>query len=161
MDSRRRCGRLKCTLPPQSDKTAGTGVGAAKLASATLPANTFTNVPAKAPQNSWTIILFDLLNTPVSDQAYARNQLLALLKAVPRGEPVALFVLTRQLEMLQGFTEDPDQLVHVAQMLNPASSQLLTTIAERERTVDSVAATAQQAAGAPSGPGERRSTPPR
>ena len=137
--------------PAVVDKT-GTG-GAVKSVSATLPPNSYSNVPAKAPQNSWTIILFDLLNTPVSDQAYARNQLLQLLKAVPRGEPVALFVLTRQLEMLQGFTQDPDQLLHMAEMLNPAKSQLLTTIVERERTVDRVAATAQQAAGAPAGPG--------
>jgi VWFA-related protein len=139
--------------PTVVDKTAGSGAGVAKLASAALPPNSYTNVPAKAPQNSWTIILFDLLNTPVPDQAYARNQLLQLLKAVPRGEPVALFVLTRQLEMVQGFTQDPDQLLRMAEMLDPAKSQILTTIVERERTVDRVAATAQQAAGAPVSPG--------
>jgi VWFA-related protein len=143
--------------PAVVDKTAGRGGASAKLASATLAPNSYTNVPAKAPQSSWTIILFDLLNTGVSDQAYARNQLLQLLKAVPRGEPVALFVLTRRLEMLQGFTQDPAQLVHVAEMLDPAKSQILTTMVERERTVSSIAATAQQAAPnintGPSGPG--------
>jgi VWFA-related protein len=143
--------------PAVVDNAAGSGGAGAKLASATLPPNSYTNVPAKAPQSSWTIILFDLLNTGVSDQAYARNQLLQLLKAVPRGEPVALFVLTRRLEMLQGFTQDPAQLVHVAEMLDPAKSQILTTMVERERTVSSIAATAQQAAPnintGPSGPG--------
>ena len=120
-----------------------------------MPANSYTNVPAKAPQSSWTIILFDLLNTAVPDQAYARNQLLQLLKAVPRGEPVALFVLTRQLEMLQGFTQDPDQLLRMAEMLDPAKSQILTTMVERERTVGSIAATSAQAAAAPVGPGRK------
>jgi VWFA-related protein len=93
------------------------------------------------------------LNTAVPDQAYARNQLLQLLKAVPRGEPVALFVLTRQLEMLQGFTQDPEQLLRMAEMLDPAKSQILTTMVERERTVGSIAATSAQAAAAPTGPG--------
>src|SRR5580704_2427427 len=139
--------------PAVVDKTAGSGAGAPKLVSAALPTNTFTNVPAKAPQSSWTIILFDLLNTAVPDQAYARNQLLQLLKAVPRGEPVALFVLTRQLEMLQGFTQDPEQLLRMAEMLDPAKSQILTTMVERERTVGSIAATSAQAAAAPTGPG--------
>ena len=139
--------------PGAVDKAAVASADAAKLASVALPTNTFTNVPAKAPQSSWTIILFDLLNTAVPDQAYARNQLLQLLKAVPRGEPVALFVLTRQLEMLQGFTRDPDQLLRMAEMLDPSKSQILTTMVERERTVGSIAATSAQAAAAPAGPG--------
>ena len=85
------------TTPEQSATSAGT---------AAAP-NTFTNSPAKAPQSSWTVILFDLLNTAIADQAYARNQLLQLLRSLPKGQPVALFVLTRQLEMLQGFTQEP------------------------------------------------------
>ena len=110
------------------------------------PPNTYTNIPAKAPKGSWTIVLFDLLNTGVADQSYARNQLLQLLKSVPRGEPVALFVLTRHLEMVQGFTQDPEQLLRSAEMLNPAKSQVLTTMVERERTLSSITTTAQQAA---------------
>jgi len=139
--------------PAAVDKTGGSEAGAAKLASATLPPNSYTNVPTKAPQNSWTIILFDLLNTAVPDQAYARNQLLQLLKAVPRGEPVALFVLTRNLEMLQGFTQDPGELLRQAEMLDPSQSQLLTTMVERERTISSITSTAEMATAAPQSPG--------
>ncbi len=138
--------------PAVPEKTSPTAP-AVTLTAAKPVANTFSNVPAKALQTSWTIILFDLLNTAVSDQAYARNQLVKLLSALPRGEPAALFVLTRQLEMLQGFTDDPDQLVLMAKRLDPATSQLLTTIAERERTASTVANTAQQAMGAPVAPG--------
>jgi VWFA-related protein len=125
----------------------GTGSAAAdvKPVSVTLPRNTYTNIPEKAPQSTWTIVLFDLLNTDVRDQSYARTQLLQLLKSVPRGEPVALFVLTRQLEMLQAFTQDPDQLMRAVELLDPAKSQLLTTTVERERTLTGIVNTAQQA----------------
>ena len=131
---------------PAATPAAEPATTAAKPAAATPPQNTFTNIPAKAPQSSWTVVLFDLLNTGVSDQAYARKQLLQLLKSVPRGQPVALFVLTRRLEMLQGFTQDPDQLLQMAELLDPSKSQILTTMVERERTISGITSTAQQAA---------------
>ena len=117
----------------------------AQPASASLPANTFTNAPAKAPQGSWTVILFDVLNTAVPDQAYARIQLLQLLKSIPKGQPTALFVLTRNLEMVQGFTQDPQELIHRAELLNPAKSTDLTTVAEREQEVGRVVSTSKEA----------------
>jgi VWFA-related protein len=132
--------------PTTVERAAETGAARSTPAAAAVSPNTYTNIPAKAPQSSWTIVLFDLLNTGVSDQSYARNQLLQLLKSVPRGEPVALFVLTRQLEMVQGFTQDPDQLLRMAESLNPSKSQILTTMVERERTVSGITSTAQQAA---------------
>ena len=118
----------------------------ATSAGAAAGPNTYSNIPAKAPQSSWTVILFDLLNTSVSDQSYARNQLLQLLRSLPKGQPVALFVLTRQLEMLQGFTQDPEELLRRAELLQPSHSQDLTTMAERERETGRIASTAQQAA---------------
>src|SRR5271169_4133427 len=132
--------------PGAVERAAETGAAGSKPGAAAVSPNTYTNIPAKAPQSTWTIVLFDLLNTGVSDQAYARNQLLQLLKSVPRGEPVALFVLTRQLEMVQGFTQDPDQLLKMAELLDPSKSQILTTMVERERTVSGITSTAQQAA---------------
>ena len=109
-------------------------------------AKSFSNIPAQAPQSSWTVVLFDLLNTPTTDQAYARNQLLQLLRSLPKGQPVALFVLTRQLEMLQGFTQDPEELLRRAEMLRPSTASDLTTIAQRERAIGTITSTAQQAA---------------
>ncbi len=131
--------------PAVDQATTPVAVGIKPTATATA-ANTYTNVPAKAPQNSWTVVLFDVLNTATSDQAYARSQLLQLLKGIPAGKPVALFVLTQRLEMLQGFTEDPKQLMQMAELLDPSKSQILTTMVERERTVANITATAQQAA---------------
>lgn len=110
------------------------------------PTNTYSNIPTQAQQSSWTVVLFDLLNTATADQAYARNQLLQLLRSLPKGQPVALFVLTRQLEMLQGFTQDPEQLLRRAELLQPSKSQDLTTLAERERETGRIVSTAQQAA---------------
>ncbi len=118
----------------------------ASASGAAAAANTFTNSPAKAPQSSWTVILFDLLYTSVTDQSYARNQLLQLLRTLPQGQPVALFVLTRQLEMVQGFTQNPEELVRRAELLQPSKSQDLTTMAERERETSRIVTTAQQAA---------------
>lgn len=132
--------------PTPAEQAPAPGTPSTKPVAAALAASTFTNIPAKAPQSSWTIVLFDLLNTGASDQAYARNQLLRLLKWVPGGEPTALFVLTRNLEMLQGFTQDPDLLLQMAELLNPAKSQMLTTIVERERTVAEITNTARLAA---------------
>ena len=112
------------------------------------PANSFSNIPISSSQNSWTVILFDLLNTSVTDQSYARNQLLQLLRSLPKGQPAALFVLTRQLEMLQGFTQNPDELLRRAEMVMPSKSPDLTTMAQRERDVGRIVGTAQQAVAA-------------
>lgn len=116
---------------------------AAKKVSAPA-ANSFTNSPATAPKGSWTVILFDLLNTPPNDQAYARSQLLQLLKSLPDGQPVALFVLTRQLEMLQGFTQDPKELLARAELLHPVQSQDLTTMSQRDRDIGRIVNAARE-----------------
>src|SRR5271165_6187808 len=141
--------------PVSAVATATTAAPAAQnVASAPPPANTYSNIPAPIPQSSWTVILFDLLNTAVPDQSYARNQLLQLLRSLPKGQPVALFVLTRQLEILQGFTQDPEELLRRADMIQPSKSQDLTTMAQRERDIGRIVSTAQQAApanGAPAG----------
>src|SRR6185369_5713542 len=53
-----------------------------------LPSNVFSNQPKHASSSSWTIILFDLLNTPVADQMNARKQLINLIHSLPAGHPV-------------------------------------------------------------------------
>jgi VWFA-related protein len=125
-----------------------------KQASNALPSGAYSNAPAKGPQSSWTVILFDVLNTPVTDQAYARSQLLQLLKSIPQGQPAALFVLTRNLEMVQGFTQDPEELIRRAELLNPAKSSDLTTVAEREREVGRVVTTSQMSQAVAAAPGQ-------
>ena len=117
-----------------------------------LPPNTYSNHPNDATADSWTIVLFDVLNTPPTDQAYARKQLLEMLTTIPRGNPVALYLLTNRLVMLQGFTDDPKKLLEAAEELKPGRSHVLTTEAERQRWEGQITnATSELTANAPSG----------
>lgn len=72
-----------------------------------LPPNTFSNRLDRlgAPAGA-TVILFDGLNTRLTDQAYARQQVLKFLRQLRPGERVALYVLGRGPRILQDFTSD-------------------------------------------------------
>ncbi|MDP9038784.1 MAG: VWA domain-containing protein, partial [Acidobacteriota bacterium] len=83
---------------------------APRIAPPVLPANTFANF-AGASSGPTTVILYDLLNTPHDAQAYAHEQLLSLLRKHKHTGAVAVFVLSDRLHMLQGFTEDDNQLI--------------------------------------------------
>jgi VWFA-related protein len=75
-----------------------------------LPPNTFLNL-AKAPEfGTPTVILYDALNTPLTEQAYGHKQILDLILHRRPGTQIAIFVLTGKLHLLQGFTEDTDLL---------------------------------------------------
>ncbi|MGA9566571.1 MAG: VWA domain-containing protein [Candidatus Korobacteraceae bacterium] len=123
---------------PHTGTTGGSGSAAAANAPK-LPANTYSNHPNDATADSWTIVLFDVLNTPTADQEYARKQLLALLRNAPKGQPIALYLLASKLVMVQGFTDDPDKLLKSAEGLKPNRSHVLTTEAERQHTTGQIA----------------------
>ena len=75
-----------------------------------LPPNTFLNL-AKAPEfGTPTVILYDALNTPLTDQESAHKQIVDLIKHRRPGTQIAIFVLSGKLHLLQGFTEDTDLL---------------------------------------------------
>jgi VWFA-related protein len=102
-----------------------------------LPANVYTNYTTRTESGALTVLLFDLLNTDRPDLVYAKNEMLSFLKKLPPGKRVALFTLGSQLKMVQGFTEDSDQLIAAAQQIsmlpNPVytnSKQLSGAIAE-------------------------------
>jgi VWFA-related protein len=75
-----------------------------------LPANTFMNVPTKQERGPLYVILFDMLNMKVEDQATARLQLLRFIRDKPEGARFAIFVLSDGLRLIQGFTADQVQL---------------------------------------------------
>jgi VWFA-related protein len=83
----------------------------ASIAKINLPTNTFANMVTGPTGGPTTVILYDLLNTPQDAQAYAHEQLLSFLRKRKAGGQVAIFVLTDRLHMLQGFTEDDNQLI--------------------------------------------------
>jgi VWFA-related protein len=89
-----------------------------------LPPNTFTNLSRSPLHGPPTVILYDLLNTPLDSQSYARAQLLKFLKQRSVSGQVAIFVLTDKLHMLQGFTDDEDQLIAAlnSQQAKPSKS---------------------------------------
>lgn len=76
-----------------------------------LPPNTFSNLSPAPQSGPVTVILYDVLNTPLESQAFAHEQLLQFLKQRETSSQTAIFVLSDRLHMLQGFTDDPNQLV--------------------------------------------------
>jgi len=56
------------------------------------------------------VILLDALNTSFSDQAYARKQVLAFLRQLQPQDHVAIYLLTRQLVVINEFTQDSKSL---------------------------------------------------
>ncbi|MFQ5778639.1 MAG: VWA domain-containing protein, partial [Terriglobia bacterium] len=77
-----------------------------------LPPHVYTNRPEyRKPAGLLTVLLLDLLNTPVRDQAYAHAQLLRYLSTQLRsGHRIAVLALTSKMFLLQDFTSDPELL---------------------------------------------------
>ena len=72
-----------------------------------MPPGVFTNFTPEPVNGAVNLLLFDALNTPLTDQMFVRQQLLAYLNAAPPGTRIAIFGLTTRLTILQGFTSDP------------------------------------------------------
>jgi hypothetical protein len=92
-----------------------------------LPAGEFTNFPKQAANSAVNVVLFDILNTPTDDQLFARQEMIEFLKALPRGQPVALFTLGYDLRMVAGFTTNTDDLIAAAEKIRPGVYALLDT----------------------------------
>jgi VWFA-related protein len=76
-----------------------------------LPPDTYTNATSASAKYPLFVILLDSLNTAMSDQSFAQEELLKLVEGLPNGSRVAVFRLGDGLSMLQGFTEDAAELV--------------------------------------------------
>lgn len=77
---------------------------------AALPVNTFVNVPPVPERGPLNVILYDMLDTSMDDQPYARLQMLKFVDEMPEGSRFAIFVLADGLHLAQGFTSNRDQL---------------------------------------------------
>ena len=101
-----------------------------------LPPNTFLNVSTLWDSLPLNVLLYDVLNTPIEDQAYARKETIKFLRNRPRGSRFAIFVLSDKLYLLQGFTDDEDLLVsslnrkevHAVTSLSPQAADAVTPI---------------------------------
>jgi VWFA-related protein len=86
----------------------GTVTAAADAATATLPAGTFSNIPAvagNAPRQVMGLVL-DAINTPPRQSVVARALLMRYLRAVAPRTATAVFLLAEQLYVLHDFTDD-------------------------------------------------------
>ena len=87
------------------------GAPPAFLASATLPPNTYTNLPAYPESSAVNVLLLDALNTPLGDQMRVRSKMIDYLATLKPGTTLAIFTLSTQLRIVTQFTSDPAALV--------------------------------------------------
>ncbi len=76
-----------------------------------LSVNTFLNLIHTRDDLPLNVILFDALNTPVSDQYLARRDIKKFLMHKPPGSRYAIFVLSDKLHLLQGVTDSEAELL--------------------------------------------------
>jgi VWFA-related protein len=86
------------------------GAPAVSASAAPLPPNVYTN-RSVVPGNV-SVILFDALNTTIQDQQYARDQVIKVLRQLSPEDHVAIYLLTRRLQILHDFTFDLNVLLH-------------------------------------------------
>jgi VWFA-related protein len=96
-----------------------------------LPAGVFTNlVSTKSLSAPPTILLVDGLNTDAPTELQVRQKMVHLLATAPSDVPMAVFLLGRELRLLQSFTTD---------------SKLLRAAAERAMTLEATTLQAKDA----------------
>ena len=122
-----------------------------------LPPHLYTNYQIADPSRPITIVLMDMLNTEVQDQAYTRKQMIEFLKDLPPGQRVALFALRTRLRMLQGFTGNSDTLVAAAKLLERGSSPVMTSEQQRQDD-EATASNLEVNAGGTTGPNGQGAT---
>src|SRR6266480_4694768 len=85
-----------------------------------LPAGVYTNlVTTKNLSAPPTILLVDGLNTDATSQVQVRQKMVRLLASAPSDVPMAVFLLGRELKLLQSFTTD-------AKLLSAAAERAMT-----------------------------------
>lgn len=86
-------------------------IAAADKGTLQLPANVYSNMVTmqKMPVPP-TILVVDGLNTSVAAQMQVHRQMVKMLASIPSDIPVAVFLLDRNLQLLQNFTTDPKLL---------------------------------------------------
>jgi VWFA-related protein len=94
-------------------------------APASLPPGIYSNKPRyRSPGGPVTVMLLDAVNTPFSDQAYARRQMLNFVQEQFKpGQHMAILTLTGPLNVLQDFTTDPQVLYAALERYKPEPQQ--------------------------------------
>lgn len=77
-----------------------------------LPPNTFLNLATAPTSGTPTVLLYDVINTPAADLMYAHEEMVQFIKHRKPGTQIAIFVLGDKLHLLQGFTDNADELTN-------------------------------------------------
>ena len=101
--------------------------GNRKRTASQLPPGVYTNRPDES-QNAEPVVLLllDGINTPATDQLYARQQLLEYVRRLKADQRVAILALGSRLFLLQDFTADPQVLRSALESYSASDSPLLT-----------------------------------
>jgi VWFA-related protein len=96
-----------------------------------LPPGIYSNRPQyRSTGGPITVMLLDALNTPFTDQAYARGQMLRFVQGQYKpGQRMGIFTLTGSLNVLQDFTSDPQILYAALQSYRPQPQEFASTAA--------------------------------
>ena len=140
----------------QSSATAPRPGSAASANAAPTPAsaspapspNVFNNHAHSAQEGAVTLVLFDALNTPPQDQAYARLQLIKFLQSKPKMSQFALCMLSSgayPLRLIQGFTYDETLLLAAVKKKGVSrNNRWQGAQTEAQNSVNTVTALAQE-----------------
>ncbi len=90
-----------------------------------MPSNYFTNVPRYNTSRALNIVLLDGLNTRLTNQKYAREEMIKFLEKVPNGQPVAVYAMGTKLRLIQDFTTDTASLKAAIKNMKNHPSQVL------------------------------------
>ncbi len=90
-----------------------------------IPGNVVSNIPEYKPNSALNILLLDSLNTTSNNQSVVRRQMVKVLDKLPGDRPVAIYMLSQKLQLLQDFTTDPAILRNVVANLKSTNSPLL------------------------------------
>lgn len=112
----------------------------------TLPPNTFTNIPAVAPNDAVNVLLMDALNTAEEDQSIVHKDIVRYLASIPPGTRIGIFLLSERLRIIQGITQDSTLMrASIARLAsNPSQSALLPTLSSTDAQLGAVNMILQQ-----------------
>jgi len=135
---------------PATQTASATPASSAPPATPTAPSpNVFNNRTNSNQSGAVTMVLFDTLNTPPQDQAYARLQLIKFLQSKPKVSQFALCTLSSAeypLRLIQGFTTDENLLLAAVQSKKGQTRNNRWQLAanETQNAVTTVSALAQE-----------------
>jgi VWFA-related protein len=122
--------------------------GAPTVKHATLPPNTYNNLPSEPPGSAVNVLLLDALNTPLGNQMEVRRQMVQYMETIRPGTMMAIFTLTSRLRMVQGFTSDVSVLTAALKGANANPKQSTALDAPNGSAFDSAISNLQMMSGA-------------